>query len=152
MKKEDSVYGACNDGNDGMDNCENRWRNFKETFRSWKDIRDRETKQQLDEILDQVRELKQSASELEDENRELREKMRFRSDEYEFRTPFWYHKAHPNQPLCPKCFASDIAAPMGEKGQGSTASYRRCLVCHDCIDLDRIDQGPTFSVVQRGEW
>jgi len=49
-------------------------------------------KQQVDEILEKVRELKQSASELEDENRDLREKLRFKSDEYTFHTPFCYHK------------------------------------------------------------
>ena len=39
-----------------------------------------------------------AASELEDENRELREKLRFNSNEYEFRAPFWYHKANAQQP------------------------------------------------------
>lgn len=71
-------------------------------------------------VLDKVRELKQSASELEDENRDLREKLRFKSDEYEFRDPYWYHKAHPKRALCPKCFAKEIAAPMG-------GSSGRCL-------------------------
>lgn len=41
-----------------------------------------------------MRELKQSASNLEDENRELREKLRFKSDAYEFRNPFWSDKAN----------------------------------------------------------
>lgn len=72
----------------------------------------------MDEILDKLRELKQSASELEDENRDLREKLRFKSDEYESRTPFWYHTASPDRPLCAKCFADKIAAPMGEPGSG----------------------------------
>jgi hypothetical protein len=73
-------------------------------------------------ILDKVRELKQSTSELEDENRELREKLRFKSDEYEFRNPYWYHKAHPNERLCPKCFARGIAAAMSN-------ATELCLVC-----------------------
>jgi len=94
----------------------------KRLFEVGKSIRDRDIKQQLDEIANKVRELKQSASELEDENRDLREKLRFKSDEYEFRDPYWYHKARPEQPLCPKCFAKNIAAPMGS---GSD----RCLVC-----------------------
>lgn len=50
-----------------------------------KGLKEREAKQQVDEILDKVRELKQSASQLEDENRELREKLRFKSDEFEFK-------------------------------------------------------------------
>ena len=69
-------------------------------------LKEREAKQRVDEILDKLRELKQSASELEDENRDLREKLRFKSDDYQFQSPFWYDKAHPNQPLCPKCFAT----------------------------------------------
>ena len=49
----------------------------KKLFELGKQVKDREIKQQLDEILDAVRELKQSASDLQDENRELREKLRF---------------------------------------------------------------------------
>jgi hypothetical protein len=78
--------------------------------------------------VDKLRELKQSASELEDENRELREKLRFKSDEYGFRNPFYFHKAFPEQPLCPKCFASKVAAPMSDKFQAG-GLHRRCLVC-----------------------
>src|SRR5947199_10683874 len=92
-------------------------------------LKEREAKQRVDEILDKLRELKQSASELEDENRELRERLRFKSDDYQFQSPFWYDKAHLNQPLCPKCFANKIPAPMGEQGQGCNQDYRRCLVC-----------------------
>jgi hypothetical protein len=91
----------------------------------------------VDEIVDKLREIKQSASELEDENRSLREKLRFKSDDYEFRSPFWYERAKPNQPLCPKCFASNIAAPMGEPGQDCSPDYRRCLVCKDGIEVRR---------------
>jgi cell shape-determining protein MreC len=64
----------------------------KRLFDLGKKIKDREIKQQIDEISDQLRELKQSASELEDQNRELREKLRFKSDDYEFRHPFWYEE------------------------------------------------------------
>jgi hypothetical protein len=92
-------------------------------------LKDREAKQQVDEILDQLRQLKQSASDLEDENRDLREKLRFKSDDYQFHSPFWYDKTHPDRPLCPKCFANKIASPMGEPGQGCSTRYRRCLVC-----------------------
>jgi hypothetical protein len=94
----------------------------KKLYELGKNLKDREQKQQVDEILDKLRELKHSASGLEDENRELREKLRFKSDEYEFRNPYWYHKAHPNTSLCPKCFSQEIAAPMSEQ-------TGRCLVC-----------------------
>jgi len=94
-----------------------------------KTLKEREAKQHVDEIVDNLRDLKQRASELEDENRELRERLRFKSSEYEFRKPFWYHKAQLDQPLCPKCFASNTAAPMGEAGRGCSRLSRRCLVC-----------------------
>lgn len=105
----------------------------KKLYELGKSLKDREVRQQVDEIVDKLRELKQSASELEDQNRELRETLRFKSDEYEFRTPFWYHNARPTQPLCPKCFASHIPAPMGQPGQSCSEDYRRCLVCENCV-------------------
>ena len=100
-----------------------------------KGLKDRELKQQVDEILDQVRGLKQSASELEDENRNLREKLHFKSDEYEFRSPFYYHKGHPTQSLCAMCFAKRIEGPMGDPGQGCNENYRRCLVCNNLVEV-----------------
>ena len=102
-----------------------------------KSLKDREAKQQVDEITDKVRELKHQASQLEDENRELHEKLRFKADEYEFRTPFWYHRANPERALCPKCFAKEIAAPMGEPGQDCSSDYRRCLVCSDGVEVSK---------------
>ena len=96
-----------------------------------KGLKDREAKHQVDLTADQVRELKQAASELEDENRDLREKLRFKSEDYEFRTPFRYHKARPDQPLCVKCFASNIEAQMGEPGQGLSHDYRQCVCGHN---------------------
>ena len=101
----------------------------------WKGLKDRETKQQIEAILDNLHDLKQSAAALEDENRELREKLRFKSDYYLFRTPFWFTKDNPIQALCPKCFAQQIAAPMGEPGQGCSGSYRRCLVCYNIVQV-----------------
>jgi hypothetical protein len=112
----------------------------KKLYEFGKSLKDRDAKNQIDEILDRVRELKQSASELEDENRELREKLRFKGDDYEFRTPFWYSKANPDQPLCPKCFASNIPAPMSEPGQGCNERYRYCLVCSLSIEVSRLPQ------------
>jgi hypothetical protein len=112
----------------------------RKLFEFGKALKDREAKQQVDEILDKLRELKQSASELEDENRELREKLRFKGDDYEFRTPFWYDQAHSDRPLCPKCFANKITAPMGEPGHQCRAEYRRCLVCGDCVEVSRLSR------------
>jgi hypothetical protein len=109
---------------------------LKKLFEFGKGLKDHEMKQKLDEITDQVRELKQSASQLEDQNRELREKLRFKSDEYEFRNPFRYHKAHPDQPLCPKCFADERLGPMGAPYyDGLGRPCRICLVCNNVVEL-----------------
>lgn len=107
----------------------------KKLYDFQKTLKDRDAKQHVDEILDQVRELKQSASQLEDENRELRERLRFKSDQYEFRTPFWYEKGGPNRALCAQCFAKQIAAPMAEQGQNCLKDYRRCLVCGQVVQV-----------------
>ena len=109
----------------------------KKLYEFGKSLKDRDAKRQVDEITDELRELKHQASQLEDENRELREKLRFKSDEYEFRTPFWYHKANPERALCPKCFANKTAGPMGEQGQGCGSDYRRCLVCSEGVEVSK---------------
>jgi hypothetical protein len=101
----------------------------------WKGLKDRETKQQVEAILDNLHDLKQSAAKLEDENRELRDKLRFKSDYYVFRTPFWYGKDNPIQAFCAKCFTQQIAAPMGEPGVGCNEAYRRCLACHNTVQV-----------------
>jgi hypothetical protein len=100
----------------------------------WKTA-DRETKQQVEAILDKLHELKRSAAALEDENRNLREKLRFKSDDYEFHNPFWFEKNNARQALCAKCFAQQIPAPMGEPGQGCNDTYRRCLVCNNTVQV-----------------
>lgn len=112
----------------------------KKLYEFGKSLKDREAKHQVDEILDKVRELKQSASELEDENRELREKLRFKSDEYEFKHPFWFEKTHPDRPLCPKCFARQIPAPMEKPYQTHSGMYARCLVCGTSVDIERFNR------------
>jgi len=124
----------------------------KRLYELGKSLKDREVKQQVDEIADNVRELKQSASELEDENRELREKLRFKSNDYEFRTPFWYHRAQPNQPLCAKCFAKKTAAPMDEGGHGCSPDYRRCLVCGDLLQVSHSPQYSSPICAQTFRW
>ena len=107
----------------------------KKLYELGKSIKDRDIKQRLDEITDELRELKHQASMLEDANRELREKLRFKSDEFEFRTPFWYEKANPNRPLCPKCFAQGVIGPMGQRGQNVNEDYQACLVCNNAIEV-----------------
>ena len=105
----------------------------KKLYEVGKSVKDREIKQQIDEITNQLRELKQNASELEDENRELRERLRFKSDAYEFRNPFWYANANPDRPLCPKCFAEEVIAPMGEETTSYSVRCRVCLVCNKAL-------------------
>ena len=100
-----------------------------------KGLKDREAKQQVEKMLDNLSELKHSASKLEDENHSLREQLRFRGDEYEFRTPFRYHKARPNQALCVKCFSENKESPMGEIGMGCTSVQRSCLVCGQRVQV-----------------
>lgn len=95
-----------------------------------------ETKQQLHSVYDTLMDLKQRAAALEDENRELRAKLHFRSDDFEFRNPFWYEKSHPDRPLCAKCFASQTAAPMSEPYEAS-GTFRRCLVCNNYVEIER---------------
>jgi NTP pyrophosphatase (non-canonical NTP hydrolase) len=107
----------------------------KKLYELTKDVKDKDLKQRIDEIADEVRKLKQSASELEDQNRDLREKLRFKSDNFEFRTPFYYEKTNANQPFCAKCFARNIAAPMGAQGHDCNPDYRRCLVCGTFVQV-----------------
>lgn len=124
----------------------------KKLYELGKTIKDRDTKRQVDEITDELRELKHKASLLEDENRELREELRFKSDDYDFRTPFWYDKAHPDRALCAKCFAKGTPAPMGEQGHSCSPEYRRCLVCSDIVrvtqEVHRIGEAP----IMRTDW
>jgi hypothetical protein len=107
----------------------------KKLFELGKQVKDRELKQQLDDVLDNVRELKQSASDLQDENRELREKLRFKGEDYEFRSPFYYAKNKPEQPFCAKCFTNGVLAPMGNPGQDCNDAYRRCLSCGQYVQV-----------------
>lgn len=107
----------------------------KKLYAFGKGLKDREAKQHVDEILDQLRELKQSASELEDENRELRDKLRFKGEDFEFKNPFWYDKAHPERPLCPKCYGNLQASPMSDAYR-SVGVWRKCLVCANPIEIE----------------
>jgi hypothetical protein len=101
----------------------------KKLYEFGKGLKDREQKHQVEEMQDTLTQFKRSASELEDENRALREKLRFKGDDYIFKHPFRYRKDNLQQPLCMKCFANNIEAPMGEAGHDCSPEYRRCLVC-----------------------
>jgi len=115
----------------------------------YKGLKDRESKQQVAELLDEMQELKRSAYALEDENRALREQLRFKTDAFEFRTPFWYEKSNPRQPFCAKCFAKNIAAPMSEARQDSGQTFRRCLVC---TNVEVVEYRPVSPVRDREGW
>src|SRR5258708_507081 len=80
--------------------------------------------------------MKRDAADLEDQNRELRENLRFKSDDFEFKNPFWYEKTHPDRPLCAKCFAQKTIAPMGEqRSPPGELIHRSCLVCNNFVKL-----------------
>ena len=98
-----------------------------------------DTKRQLMDVYDTLMNLKREAAELEDENRSLKAKLRFKSDDFEFKNPFWFEKTHPDRPLCPRCFAQEIAAPMGEPKPGNSFLY--CLVCHEAIEFQASRRG-----------
>jgi len=96
-----------------------------------------EEKPQLMEVYDVLMNLKREAAELEDRNRDLNEKLRFKSDEFEFRTPFYYDRGHPEQALCAKCFVEhQRASPMSEPYEAHGV-YRRCLVCNNAVQTKR---------------
>jgi hypothetical protein len=123
----------------------------KKLYDFQKGLKDRDAKQHVDDILDKLRDLKQSASALEDENRDLRAQLRFKSDDYEFRSPFWYHKTKPEQPLCAKCFSQKVAAPMGAPGQGCNLRYRSCLVCRNAVEVEFKTTSTTSPKPYRGD-
>jgi len=97
-----------------------------------------EEKQQLMEVYDTLMNLKREAAELEDENHDLKSKLRFKSEEFEFKNPFWFEKKHPDRPLCPECFSKQIIAPVTEPYRGDFAIFRECLSCETSIQERRI--------------
>jgi hypothetical protein len=119
----------------------------KRLYEFGKSIKDREQKHQVEEMTDALTEFKRSASLLEDENRELREKLRFKSDDYVFQTPFYYRKDHPDEPLCAKCFADDVEGHMGEVPSGF--HHRTCLVCGTSVNVGQQDGGTALSARRR---
>lgn len=113
----------------------------KKLYEFGKGLKDREQKHQLDEILAGLRDLKQSASLLEDENRDLREKLRFKSDDFEWKDYYYVEKTRPDRPLCPKCFAKEIVAHLGGVVRTSGTPYCMCTVCNATTDV-----GPPATV------
>jgi hypothetical protein len=111
----------------------------------------RDLKHQIDEIEDEIRGSKQLVSDLEDENRKLEERLRFSGEGFEFRNPFWYEKTRNDQPLCPKCFSKEIAAPMGAPGHECRSNYRRCLVCGDTVQVG-LDSDGGVRPPRIGQW
>jgi hypothetical protein len=111
----------------------------KKLYEVAKELKDRDAKQKVGEILDGLQQLKQDASQLEDENRTLKERLEFKSEKYTFRSPFYYAADTAERALCAKCFFKDMAAPMGEPYKGTGGNWRRCLVCDNAVMVERIE-------------
>jgi hypothetical protein len=95
-----------------------------------------EEKQRLMDVYNTLMSLKRDAADLEDLNRELKEKLRFRGEDFEFKTPFWYEKKHPERALCAKCYSAEKASPMSEVYEATLSFYRDCLVCGNHVYVD----------------
>jgi hypothetical protein len=74
-------------------------------------------------------------------------------NDFVFHSPYHYRKTNPEQPLCPRCFISDAACPMGQpRLDESGIEHRRCTVCNvdmtpfgeAVIDSDAEDQFNIF--------
>ena len=104
-----------------------------------------ETKQQLMDVYDTLMNLKREAAELEDQNHGLKEKLRFKSDEFEFRNPFWFDKKNPDRALCPKCFSQQIVAPVAAPYNNDCGVWRKCLSCDTTIEESRRRASPNSS-------
>jgi hypothetical protein len=107
-----------------------------------------DTKRQMMEVYDTLMNLKSAAADLEDQNRELKEKLRFRSEDFEFKNPFWFEKSHPDRALCPKCFVDELVAPVSEPIGSTSGTYRRCFHCGEAIWEKRF--APSGSVLYGG--
>jgi hypothetical protein len=96
-----------------------------------------EEKDRLMDVYDTLMDLKRAAADLEDENRELKLKLRFKSDDFAFRSPFYYEKNDAaNQPFCPKCFSNEKTSPMGPTFRYNDGPLvRSCLVCNQVFSV-----------------
>lgn len=117
----------------------------------YKSTQDRDLKQKIEDVIDELRDLKHQASLLEDENRDIKEQLRFRTDDYQFDGRFWMDKLHPDRTLCPKCFSEKIAAPVGQAYDNGHAIYRACLTCKGCYKVGET-QNPYEPVQTRNDW
>jgi len=70
-----------------------------------------ETKQQLMEVYDILMNLKREASELEDQNHDLKEKLRFKSDDFEFKNPFLVRQETSRPGILPEVFFEADCCP-----------------------------------------
>jgi hypothetical protein len=104
-----------------------------------------DTKRQLMEVYDTLMSLKREASDLEDENHDLKERLRFKSDDFEFRNPFYFEKRNPDQPLCPKCYAREKKGPMSEIRRSEFDTWRTCLVCDNAFNVERSPRSPSVG-------
>lgn len=69
-------------------------------------------------------------------------KCALKSDDFEFRQPFYYEKTHPDRPLCMNCFHQGKIVPMGERGMhGVNNDFCRCLVCGNAVEVERHQVG-----------
>jgi hypothetical protein len=101
-----------------------------------KNMKSKDDEEKLAALYDTLWELKTAVAALEDENHSLKDQLRFTSDRYEFRLPFWYEKGK-DHPLCPRCFGKEkpIPAPMSEQMRNEGGrSFRRCLVCRQVTE------------------
>jgi hypothetical protein len=112
-----------------------------------------EEKQQLMKVYDTLMSLKRSAGDLEDENHDLKAELRFKSDDFEFKNPFWFEKNHPDRPLCPKCFSKRNIGPVAASYDNGSGVFRRCLACDTIIEEGpsrrSMTEGPTYG---GGSW
>jgi hypothetical protein len=106
------------------------------TLENLKEIADLVKKLGNIELYRKIVELEGEVIELTRENPDLKERLRFKSDDFEFRNPFWYDRARPDRPLCAKCFANQKVAPMSEPYKAAGV-WRKCLVCGNEIQIEQ---------------
>ncbi len=106
-----------------------------------------ETKQELMDVNDTLMNLKRAAGDLEDQNRELKEKLRFKSEDFEFRNPFWFENKYPERALCPKCFSKHVLAPVATPHEtASEGVSRQCLACDTSIQESCVTNPSTSDI------
>lgn len=127
---------------------------MKTLFGVAKEQQRQEVKDQIIEVIDALQELKLRAVELEDQNRELKEKLRFKSDDFDYREPFYFEKSKPNVLLCPRCFVEHKrAAPMSYQVRDDDGTvFRKCNVCDKITYEQRGQPRPYNPPPDFGPW